>query len=242
MTALPLPIGWWTSGIQFSGRQRSPRRRASSRRRARSQSRSAFGRPAGVRRSDRDTILEGRRPRTSGHSEASCTPYGVGNHTRVPSGLRQGDAVDQHSARSPANRRRVRSMHTSGAITLCICSVVAIRYCSARTEPAGLRCLPPRRSSRICSLPVRCGAGLPGAARPGHGSSRPDQTTDHEGPTTVTKRQRLRGQAHIPADNRGGATPVRILCHVCPRIRGSPGWPCRRREADIPSTLPDHER
>ncbi|GAA3917453.1 hypothetical protein GCM10023084_80480 [Streptomyces lacrimifluminis] len=30
-----------------------------------------------------DTVLESRRPRISGHSEASCTPYAVGNHTRV---------------------------------------------------------------------------------------------------------------------------------------------------------------
>ncbi|GGZ39638.1 hypothetical protein GCM10010344_00010 [Streptomyces bluensis] len=29
-----------------------------------------------------DTVLEGRRPRSSGHSEASCMSYGVGNHTR----------------------------------------------------------------------------------------------------------------------------------------------------------------
>jgi hypothetical protein len=27
--------------------------------------------------------LEGRCPRISGHSEASCTPYEVGNHTRI---------------------------------------------------------------------------------------------------------------------------------------------------------------
>jgi hypothetical protein len=30
-----------------------------------------------------DTVLEGRCPRSSGHSEASCTPYVVGNHTRI---------------------------------------------------------------------------------------------------------------------------------------------------------------
>lgn len=116
MTASPLPIGWWTSGSQSSGWHTSPRRRASSRK-ASAISVAVSVWPAFSRTAvGSDTVLEGRRPRTLGYSEASCTPYEDGNHTRVRPACGRGMRSTSPSVRSRASRR-VCSIRTLGTIT-----------------------------------------------------------------------------------------------------------------------------
>jgi hypothetical protein len=104
-----------------------------------------------------DTVLEGRRPRIAGHSEASCTPYRVGNQTRTRPACGRVMRSTSPSSRSLAGRRRVCSIRTSGAISRCICSVVAILYCVSRAS--AIRFPPPVSTPIITDLlasrPVR---------------------------------------------------------------------------------------
>jgi hypothetical protein len=69
-----------------------------------------------------------RRPRISDHSEASCTPYGVGNHALVRPACGKVMRPTSPSAHSLASLRLVCSVRTEAAIIRCICSVAAIRY------------------------------------------------------------------------------------------------------------------
>lgn len=178
MTASPLPIGWWTSGIQSSGRHRSPRRRASLRK-ASAVSVTVSAWPTFSRTAvGSGTVLEGRRPRISGHSQASCTPYELGNHTRIRPARGRVIRSASPASRNRASRRLVCSMRTPGAITQCICSVVAIRYWTSTASAS--RSPPP--TSTFTFVPTGSPASCPvqrccGAARTEQASSRPRPET-----------------------------------------------------------------
>lgn len=131
------------------------------------------------------------------------------------------------SVRNLASRRRARSMRASGAITRCIYSVVAIRYCVS--TPSASRSPLPASTPVITDLL----ASRPARRRMYRSRQRPDP--DH-GPRTTETRPRSRsdnasvGQAHIPADNRPHALPRESAGHHAgPAVVGRPTSPLRPR-------------
>ncbi|GAA3025750.1 hypothetical protein GCM10010448_04500 [Streptomyces glomeratus] len=91
-------------------------------------------------------------------------------------------------------------MRTSGAITRCICSVVAIRYCVSTASAS--RSPPPASTSVIVGPPLSYGRRRPARRR----VYRLQQQATPTGPPTTKARPRSRGdntapdRAGIPAD------------------------------------------
>ncbi|MFF7072971.1 hypothetical protein [Streptomyces pseudovenezuelae] len=96
----------------------------------------------------------------------------MGNHTRLRPACGSVIRSISPSSRSRASRRLVCSIRTPGAITQCICSVFAIRYCT--NTPSANRSPPPASTSIITThFPSGTAPACPGAACTGKVNGQP---------------------------------------------------------------------